>query len=323
MKKKLLLTLSCLLLVSGCGAVKLTNGENAVVTFKDVEGISTEELYQEMKSVYGAEKIEELIDYHLLSPLYKETEDEKDYVKEHLKNVETQAKSMGADLDLYLTYYYGVASEEAYVKSLSLDYKRDLWAKDYAKEEVSEKQIDEYYETQVIGDIEASQILITVNTNDDDKEEDKTKKEEEALKKANEVIEKLKNGEDFANLAKEYSEDELTSKNGGSLGFVNKKDVNEEVINALQNMKDGSYSESPVKSEYGYYILYRTSQKEKSELNDDLTNEIKDTIAKETIKETNYTNKALKALREKYEMKIEDDELNKKFESLITRKTAN
>ena len=56
------------------------------------------------------------------------------------------------------------------------------------------------------------------------------------------IIEKLKNGEDFATLAKEHSKDEATASNGGSLGKINDGDATDEVLTALRNMKTPIYS---------------------------------------------------------------------------------
>ena len=43
-------------------------------------------------------------------------------------------------------------------------------------------------------------------------------------------------------------------------------------------MKDGSYSTTPIKSAQGYHIVYRTSQDEKPELNEELTKTITEYI---------------------------------------------
>ena len=57
MKKKILLVICAMLLITGCGKdVKLVNGENAIVTFKE-GGISSNELYSVLKDAYGAEKV--------------------------------------------------------------------------------------------------------------------------------------------------------------------------------------------------------------------------------------------------------------------------
>ena len=316
MKKKIFLVLACVFLLAGCNGVKLTNGENAVVTFNE-GGISSEELYQSLKEAYGAEKLMNLIDTKLLNEKYETDSTEKSYVNQAVKSTKEAAEKLNADFELYLQYYYGVSSESEFRDYLSLSYKRNLWVQDYAEEEVTEKQINQYYDEEVVGDIEASHILITVDSKEDATEEEKKEAEQKAYDKAKEVIDKLKNGEDFSKLAKEYSKDSTTADKGGSLGKINTGDYANEVFEALKNLKDGSYSTSPVKSSYGYHIVYRTSQEDKPELNDDLTKEIRTTIGKEKANETGYSIKALKALREKNNMKFEDAELEKAFEKLI------
>ena len=317
MKKKLLITLCGILLLSGCGSAKLKDGDTDLVTFKEKDPISTEKLYKELKEYYGADTLTNLVDTYLLEDMYNETQEEKQYVKQQIKNAEEAAKSMNVTTDVYLLYYYGVANEDMYEKQLKLDYKRGLYATEYAKENVTETEINEYYEKEVIGDIEASQILISVDTSNSKSDEDKTKAKEAAKKEAEEVIKKLKDGEDFAALAQKYSDDSLTASKGGTLGKVNKDDVSAVIINALISLKDGEYTTSPVEDTTGYYILYRTSQDEKQELTDELKQEIIETVAKETASNTdNYKLIAMKALREKNEMKINDSKLKKAFDDL-------
>ena len=316
MKKKIFFVLACVFLLAGCNNVKLTNGENAVVTFTE-GGISSDELYKSLKESYGAERLMNLIDNKLLNEKYETSTEEKSYINQTVKTTKDAAKKVNADFDLYLAYYYGLKNESEFRDYLSLNYKRSLWAEEYAEETVTEKQIKEYYETEVVGDIDASHILITVDTKDGATEEEKKTAEQKAYDKAKDIIEKLKKGEDFSKLAKEYSKDSTTASKGGSLGKINKGDYADEVFEALKNLKDGSYSTSPVKSSYGYHIVYRTSQDKKAELNDELTKEIKTTIGKEIADESGFSVKALKALREKNNMKFEDTELEKEFEKLI------
>ena len=258
-----------------------------------------------------------LIDNKLLNEKYETSTEEKSYINQTVKTTKDAAKKVNADFDLYLAYYYGLKNESEFRDYLSLNYKRSLWAEEYAEETVTDKQIQEYYETEVVGDIDASHILITVDTKDNATEEEKKTAEQKAYDKAKDIIEKLKKGEDFSKLAKEYSKDSTTASKGGSLGKINKGDYADEVFEALKNLKDGSYSTSPVKSSYGYHIVYRTSQDKKAELNDELTKEIKTTIGKEIADESGFSVKALKALREKNNMKFEDTELEKEFEKLI------
>lgn len=315
MKKKLLILFVCLLFVTGCKDVKLENGKNAIVTFEE-GGISSDDLYNELKNQYGAETLTNLIDKYLLDKKYEETKEEKDYVKQMIKSLESAATSAGTNLQTYISAYYGLKDEDALKDYLSLSYRRDQWKNDYAKETVTDKQIKEYYDGYVYGDVDASQILITIDVASDASDDEKTKAETDALNKAKEVIKKLKAGEDFATLAKEYSKDSATSSNGGALGKVNDGDIADEALTALRELKDGSYTTTPVKSSYGYHILYRTSMDEKPELTDELKETIISKVAEEIAEEDGFSAKALKALREQNKMKFVDTTLESDFNDL-------
>ena len=305
MKKKILILFACLLFVSGCKDVKLDNGENAIVTFKE-GALTSQDLYSLLKERYGGEVITDLIDSYLLNKKYETTSQEKEYVNQGVKTLENSAKSSNVDLETYIKAYYGLTNEDDLRDYLSLNYKRSLWVQEYAKNQVSEKQVNDYYTNYVYGDIEASQILITVDANSSASDEEKTKAEETALNTAKDIIKKLNNGSDFATLAKEYSKDQTSASNGGSLGKVNTGDIAGEALEALRELKDGSYTKSPVKSSDGYHILYRKSIDEKPELTDELTDEIKTLIGEELQEEDGYTAKALTALRKDNEMKFID-----------------
>lgn len=72
---------------------------------------------------------------------------------------------------------------------------------------------------------------------------------------ANSVIERLKNGEDFAALAKELSADGSAT-NGGDLGwFGSGAMVPEFEAAAFALEKSGDYTTTPVKSQFGYHII--------------------------------------------------------------------
>ncbi len=74
-----------------------------------------------------------------------------------------------------------------------------------------------------------------------------------AEEKAAEIYAKLKAGEDFGELARQYSEDS-TAKNGGELGFVKKSEMSKDFFEVVSRMKDGDTSE-PFWSASGMHIL--------------------------------------------------------------------
>lgn len=81
----------------------------------------------------------------------------------------------------------------------------------------------------------------------------------DSKKKAEEVLAKVKAGEDFANLAKQYSQDS-TASNGGDLGLFSKGKMVPEFEKAAFALKEGETSEL-VKTVYGYHIIKVTEVK--------------------------------------------------------------
>lgn len=75
----------------------------------------------------------------------------------------------------------------------------------------------------------------------------------DAKKRAEEVLAKVKTGEDFANLAKQYSQDN-SAQNGGDLGAFGKGKMVPEFEQAAFALKAGETSEL-VKTVYGYHII--------------------------------------------------------------------
>ena len=74
-------------------------------------------------------------------------------------------------------------------------------------------------------------------------------------KDAKDIIKQLKDGADFAALAKEKSVD-ATKENGGELGYISKQDqVIPEFLEAAFTQKIGEVSKKPVKSEFGYHVI--------------------------------------------------------------------
>jgi peptidyl-prolyl cis-trans isomerase C len=71
---------------------------------------------------------------------------------------------------------------------------------------------------------------------------------------AQNVINSLKQGGDFAKLAKENSTD-ASAQNGGTLGWLAIDQIIPPVRDALNGLKTGSYSQTPVHSQYGWHVL--------------------------------------------------------------------
>ncbi len=318
--KKILIFCLCALLLTGCGDVKLENGENAIVSFNNGDGITAQDLYDELKEMYGVNYLVNLIDAKLLDLEYEETTEELEYVQQIVDSVKSES---GDEFIDYIEYYYGVNSEEAFEDYIRLNYRRSLWIEDYAKEIVTDKQIEDYYNDVYVGDMEVSHILITSDATSDMTDDEKKAAETEAYNKAKEIIEKLNNGEDFATLAKENSDDSGTASDGGVVGTVNYgMNYDEDFVDAAAALEEGKYSSTPVKTEFGYHIIYKTKQNEKESL-EDSSDTIRDIIAEESLNNnTLLYSEALEALREKYEMNIVDSDLNSGYEEYLKEITS-
>lgn len=76
-------------------------------------------------------------------------------------------------------------------------------------------------------------------------------KEEEA--KA--IIEKLKGGAKFEDLAKESSKDPGSAENGGDLDWAAPNNYVPEFSDAMVKLEKGQYTQAPVKSQFGFHII--------------------------------------------------------------------
>ncbi|MEW6416820.1 MAG: peptidylprolyl isomerase [Nitrospirota bacterium] len=124
--------------------------------------------------------------------------------------------------------------------------------------------------------------------------------EKKALEdRADLIIQKLKAGEDFSALAKEYSEDP-SGKFGGDLGFMKKDLLAKEFIDVLDTMKIGDFS-IPFWSEKGLHII-KLEEKVSAQSIDEVREDVRKQLAEDQFSER-YKN-WIKGLREKAYIEI-------------------
>lgn len=331
MKKKVqklaVLSLASMTLLSGCGTKKiptLENGEQAIVSFKDDVKISINDFYNQMKDKYGTEVLLNMIDKLVLEKKYS------DYTEEAKKNAEsvmTQLKASYKDnLLSAIQTYTGYQTLEEYQDYVYLSNLQSKAAEDYAKKNISEKEIKKYYKDEIKPDIKVSQILFSVNYAKNASDDDKTKAKDEAKAKAQEALDKLKAADQskisevFSNLAKEYSNDDSSKDNGGDLGYINTDTLGsnyDNLVTEAYKLKDGEYSTNIVETELGYHLVLRTETKEKADL-ESVRDKIVDALVSEYL--TNNKDayiKSMQEVRKEYGMDIVDDDLSKNYTNYI------
>lgn len=322
MKKLLISMLVVLLCVTGCGKVpKLENGQDAVVTLKGKD-ISVDSLYGEMKDRYALSVLLDMLDKQILNDKYKDTDEQKENIEAQISSWISQFGDENKLLQ-QTNSAWGISTMDGLKDYLKLQYKRNLAVKDYTKEIVSEDEINKFYDEKIFGDITAKHILIKPETKDDMTDDEKKAAEEEALKKAKEIITKLKNGEDFEELAKNNSDDEATASKGGKLDKFTHGTMTEEFEEAAKNLEVGKYTTEPVKTTYGYHIILKVKQEDKPKLKvvkDDIIEE----IAKDKLNEDSTLQiTALEELRKDYKVEIQDKTLKSQYETYLTNAKTN
>ena len=326
-QKVVALSLASMTLLSGCGAKTiptLENGDQAVVTFNENAKISVTDFYNQMKDKYGTEVILNMIDKMILEKKYADSTEE---AHKNADSVMSQLESSYGDKLLSaIQTYTGYQTLDEYKDYVYLSYLQNKAAEDYAKDNIGEKDIKKYYNDEIKPDIKVSHILISVNYASDASDDDKTKAKNEAKAKAQEALDKLKAADKskiadtFSELAKEYSNDDSSKDDGGSLGFINTDTLGSNYNNLVTEaykLKDGEYSSNIVETELGYHLVYRTETKEKAKL-DDVRDKIIDALVSDYLSENQEAYiKSMQAVRKEYGMNIIDDDLNTNYTNYI------
>lgn len=97
-------------------------------------------------------------------------------------------------------------------------------------------------------EVHARHILIKVNADAPEEEVEKARTE------AQKILEEAKSGQDFAELAKKYSQDEGSAKQGGDLGFFSAKMMIPEFSTAAFALQAGQIADL-VKTSFGFHII--------------------------------------------------------------------
>ncbi|MBE6139985.1 MAG: hypothetical protein E7172_00365 [Firmicutes bacterium] len=323
MKRKIGILLGSFLLVAGCGVPKLENGQEAVVSFKNGEKISVDDLYKKIKDDYALNTLITMVDLHLFETEFKDyIETAESYAENMIKA--TQENYGGETEFLQALQQSGFSTIKAYQEYIYLSYLQNHAIEEYAKLQVKDKEIETYYNDKAQGDVEISHILITADITNEMTEDEKTEAKDKAKSQAKDIIKQLEEAENleekFNELVKEHSKDQSTIDKKGSLGKVTYGDLSknyDELLDEAYKIKDGEISKNVITTELGYHVILKTKTHEKESL-EDLKDEIKQILADDLLlNDKDISIKALEYYREENDVKIEDSELNKQYEQYL------
>lgn len=284
---------------------KLENGLEPVASIDGLT-VTAEDLYEDMKEIYSVSNLLDIIDNKILEEKYPETDEMNTELNDQAENYYNMYNQYyGYSKEEILTKN-GFGSERAFIEYLRLQYRRTQYTDDYIKEQITDKEIEKYYEDKVYGDINTKHILVKVSSSATDEE----KKEAENL--AKEIITKLNEGKSFDEVKDEYK-DKITYEELGYKAY--NASLESAYMEAMQKLENNSYTKEPVQTSYGYHVIYRIDQKEKPALEDVKEEIITSLVSEHKSEDTSVQYKALDKMREDAKLKFTDTVLEKKYET--------
>jgi len=285
---------------------KLENGLEPVASIDGLT-VTAEDLYEDMKEIYSVNNLLDIIDNKILEEKYPETDEMNTELNDQAENYYNMYNQYyGYSKEEFLTKS-GFGSERAFIEYLRLQYRRTQYTDDYIKEQITDKEIEKYYEDKVYGDINTKHILVKVSSSSATDEE---KKEAENL--AKEIITKLNEGKSFDEVKDEYK-NKITYEELGYKAY--NASLESAYMEAMQKLENNSYTKEPVQTSYGYHVIYRIDQKEKPALKDVKEEIITSLVSEHKSKDTSVQYKALDKMREDAKLKFTDTVLEKKYET--------
>lgn len=245
-----------------------------------------------------------------------------DFVEMNLLVMEAKARKIkvsGAELNEQIKYIMSVykISSKKKLKELiaqnGMDYnyfKKDITDSILAMKlrqsitdsiKLSDQEFNNYYK-----EVKARHILIEVQQ--PEKADDikaQLAASDDARKRADEILEQAKSGEDFSALASKYSQGP-SAKRGGDLGWFGVSMMVKPFEDAAFSLAPGEIT-GPVKTQFGYHIILVEDVRLKDKPEDKTDEELRKSIEEE--KKNKVFAEILGPLKEQYKLEIEDPSL--------------
>lgn len=230
------------------------------------------------------------------------------YLEGKAENIEVTEEEIQNEYDSLMTsiestfkmtkdeYIETFKTSEEYIKA---DLEKELIAVKYIGQasDVSDKEAKNYYDKNKDEFLQTRASHILIQNRDDEGKEVSEEQKAANKEKAQGILDRIKAGEDFAILAKEYSQDVSATK-GGDLDFFGKGEMVEPFENAAFALKVGEVSPELVETDYGYHIIKKTD--EQYDEFDEIKEDIKENLSREK------QNNLITDLFEKYNVDVKE-----------------
>jgi len=276
-------TVLALTLAASLGLAACSDSANEVVLTSTYGDLTQEDFYKEMKNIAGTQFLEQIMIEKILNDKYKVSEKDVDAEFEEVKaqfgdEFQNALKESGLTED---TLRSNIKFNQLRNKAIA--------------DSITDEDIKAYYD-QASMELKARHILV---------------KDEET---ANEVIEKLNAGEDFATLAKELSEDTGSAENGGDLDWFTVGKMVTEFNDAAYALEINEISK-PVKSQFGYHIIQVTDKREIEDFGtlEEKKDAIKETLIANAQASSTYWQTVVADLVKEAKIEVKDKDLSDAF----------
>lgn len=222
----------------------LAQDTEVIATIGEKE-LTKEDLYEEMKALYGNITLRTLI---LETVLEQNVADPEVSRKAAAEEVQTQVDQAGGEeIFAQLLAYQQLGTIEEFTHQIEV---RNMLQEVVEKNvDMSDEAIQAFYDNEYMPAMEAQHILVET--------------EEEALA----AIERINAGEEFDAVAQEISLDSSAA-NGGLLSPFTTGQMVPEFEEAVKGLENGAITEMPVQSQYGFHVIKTLNNGEKAPLAD-------------------------------------------------------
>ena len=292
MKKKFV---GALALASTFALAACSNGSSENVATTKYGNVTKDEFVTAMKDSVGEQTLQRLV---LTKVLEGSIEDAKSLKTAADEEVAKLVAQYGGEPKLLAALQQsGITSVDAYRQTLYLNKLMTEAVKKAAN--FSEEDIKAYYDAWE-PQITVQHILIAAKSD-----------------ASEELIQQLKDGADFAELAKANSADTGTAAKGGQIGPFKRSDMVPEFSTAAYDLKNaGDITETPVQTQFGYHIIKLVSKEEKKPF-DEMKEQMEKEMLDAKLKDSAYLHQTMVDLVKAADVKITDESLQNALKNFL------